>query len=155
MSLIALLAFNAVLLCAAVSDVRHYRIPNLAPALLAIAGLVLAAPHSIGEALSRGGSLAVISLIAGALWLRGLLGGGDLKLLMACAVWIPLGGLSTFALALGLASGVQGLATLTFVRVIQRTPAASAVRERVPYGLSIAAAGLVWSLASSGHGLAV
>lgn len=154
MTLAPLLAFNAILLCAAASDIRDYRIPNLLPALLAIAGVTLAAPHSLGEALSRSGSLALVSLIAGALWLRGLLGGGDLKLLAACAVWIPLGGLPTFALALGLASGVQGLVALTFARVIQRAPVASAVRGRLPYGLSIAAAGLVWSLASSAFRLA-
>lgn len=154
MSLAALLAFNAVLLCAAAADVRHYRIPNLLPALLAIAGLVLAAPHSLGEALSRTGSLALVGVIAGGLWLRGLMGGGDLKLLAACAVWIPLGGLSTFALALGLASGAQGLAALTFARFIQGASTASAVRGRLPYGLSIAAAGLVWSLTQFAVGLA-
>lgn len=146
MSLVAFLAFNAVLLCAAVSDMRHYRIPNLLPAMLAVAGLVLAAPHSLAEALSRTGSLALVSLIVGALWLRGLMGGGDLKLLAACAMWIPLGGLATFALALGLASGVQGVVALAYIRVTQSSPAASGLRGRVPYGLSIAAAGLVWSL---------
>lgn len=145
-ALLALFVFNAILVSAAAFDVRHYRIPNLAPALLAAAGLVLAAPDSLGEAFSRTGSLALVSLIAGALWLRGLLGGGDLKLLAACAVWIPLSSLPAFALALGAASGIQGLAALLYVRTAQRSAAASVGASHVPYGVSIAAAGLIWSL---------
>lgn len=145
---LALLVFNAILVCAAAYDVRHYRIPNLAPAMLAVAGLVLAAPDSLGEALSRTGSLALVGLITGALWLRGLLGGGDLKLLAACAVWIPLSSLPAFALALGAASGIQGLAALLYARAVQRPAAGSASigASHIPYGVSIAAAGLAWSL---------
>src|SRR5205823_1157628 len=39
---VAFAAFNVVLLCAAVSDLRRYRIPNALPALLALAAVVLA-----------------------------------------------------------------------------------------------------------------
>jgi prepilin peptidase CpaA len=144
MSPYAFLVFNAVLLCAAVSDLRRYRIPNLLPALLAIGSLLLAPPHGLDEALSRAGSVALVGAVAGALWLRGLIGGGDLKLVAACAAWMPLGGLPVFAVALGLASGLQGLATLAVA--LTRGPLANAARTPVAYALSIAVAGLVWSL---------
>ena len=151
---LAFAVFNAILLCTAAYDVRHYRIPNLAPALLALSGLVLAPPEGLQEALSRSGSVALVGLIAGALWLRGLMGGGDLKLLTACAVWIPLGGLTTFAMALGVASGLQGIATLIFLHRPHRPLAAkAAAASHLPYGLSITAAGLVWSLGGSGLAL--
>ena len=145
MTLFSLVAFNGLLLCAAVSDVTRYRIPNLLPALLALSGLVLAMPFSLDAALSRAASLGLVAVIATPLWLRGLLGGGDLKLLIGSALWIPLGGLATFAMALGLASGLQGVAVLACSHFAGRTPLATAARARVPYAVSIAAAGLVWS----------
>lgn len=141
----ALLVFDALLLAAAASDVRRFRIPNWLCVAVAAGALLLAFPATPTEALSRAGSFALVSLVAGALWLRGLLGGGDLKLLMACALWIPLGGLSTFGLAFGVASGVQGAATLAWARLTTGAPLAQAARRRLPYALSIAAAGLVWS----------
>lgn len=147
MPLPAFIAFNGLLLCAALSDLWRYRIPNALPSLLALSGLILAFPHSPVEAASRAGSAAIVSAVAGALWLRGLLGGGDLKLMMACALWMPLSGLASFAVALGLASGVQGVAALAISQTCLRTPMASAMRSRVPYALSITVAGLVWSLA--------
>ena len=145
MTPVAFAAFNVVLLCAAVSDLRRYRIPNALPALLALAGVVLAWPHSPAEALSRAGSLLLVALVGAPLWLRGALGGGDLKLLLACALWAPLGSLGTFLVALGLASGLQGVSALAWSRLFAGAPLASAVHNRIPYAISIAAAGLVWS----------
>jgi prepilin peptidase CpaA len=142
----AIVAFNGVLFCAAASDLRRYRIPNILPALLALAALALAFPATAEAAMSRAASVAMVSLIAGGLWLRGLLGGGDLKLLAACAAWIPLGGLAAFALALGIASCVQGLTALAWMRAAGTAPLGSIIRNRLPYGVSIAAAGLAWSL---------
>lgn len=148
MTLAAILTFNAILLCAAASDVRCYRIPNVLPALLAIAGLVLAFPASLDDALSRAGSLAIVSLITGALWLRGLCGGGDLKLLMACAIWMPIGSLASFAIMLGAISALQGVGALTWRRFASEASWSAAARTRLPYGVSIAGAGLVWSVTS-------
>jgi prepilin peptidase CpaA len=141
----SLFAFDALLLAAAASDVRRYRIPNVLPVALAAAGLVLAFPATPAEALSRAASFAVVSVVVGGLWLRGLMGGGDLKLLMACAIWIPLSELAPFALALGLASGAQGAAALAWTRLQHGAPLAVAARNRLPYAVSIGAAGLAWT----------
>jgi Flp pilus assembly protein protease CpaA len=85
-----------------------------------------------------------VATVTGLLWLRRIIGGGDLKLLVACAVWAPLGALPVLAVALGLASGVQGLAILAIAST--RTNLASASRKQVAYALSIAAAGVIWSV---------
>jgi prepilin peptidase CpaA len=142
----ALLAFDAVLLTAAGCDLQSYRIPNALPALLALAGLTLAFPASPAEALSRAAALGVVVLVAGAVWLRGRIGGGDLKLLMAAALWIPLNELAVFLLAFGLASGLQGLAAMAWLRLAGGTSMAQAARSRLPLAASIGAAGLFWSI---------
>jgi Flp pilus assembly protein protease CpaA len=146
--LYALVTFNGLLWCAAVSDLRTFRIPNLLPALLAFCGVALAFPASPAEALSRTLSFLAITAVAGATWWRGLLGGGDFKLLMGCALWIPLPTLPAFAIALGLASGVQGLTALLLARTRASAdgPQPARLRQHVPFALSIAAAGLCWSL---------
>jgi prepilin peptidase CpaA len=140
----AFIAFNVLLVCAAICDLRSYRIPNALPALLALSGLLLAPPETLAEAASRAGSVALVAAVAGLLWLRRIIGGGDLKLLVACAVWAPLGALPVLAVALGLASGVQGLATLAMASA--RTNLASGSRKQLAYALSIAAAGVIWSV---------
>jgi prepilin peptidase CpaA len=146
MPLLSFIAFNAILFCAVVCDVWRHRIPNLIPLLLAIAGLLLAAPEGLSQVASRAEAVVLVGAVAGALWLRGWIGGGDLKLLTACAVWAPLGSLPLFVLALGLASGVQGLAALALAEVRGRASLAGAAHSHIPYALSIAGAGFVWSL---------
>lgn len=145
MGRLSFVLFDGLLLLAAASDVRRYRIPNALSALLALGGLLLAFPATPGEALSRCGSFATLGLITGVLWLRGLLGGGDMKLLVACAAWIPFSGLAQFGLAFGVASVVQGLTALAWRRFAQGAPLAQAARTRLPYALSIATAGFFWS----------
>ena len=77
--------------------------------------------------------------------------GGDYKLLWACAFWTGLSGLTPFALAFGLACGVQGLSALLIAQAAGRrgAPLRSRLGGRVPLALSIAAAGLYWSLLQS------
>jgi prepilin peptidase CpaA len=147
MSVVALVWFNAVLVAAAAYDLRTFRIPNTLPILLAAGALIVAFPATPAQALSRLASGGVVSALGLALYLRGLMGGGDLKLLAAAALWIPFSGLASFATLLGLAGALQGLGTLLWVRVV---PSSEGVLARgpwreMPYAVSIAAAGLVWS----------
>lgn len=145
MSPLPVIAFNAIALSAAVFDLRLYRIPNAAPTLLALSAVLLAPPGTPAELASRLGSALAVGLVAGALWLRGVIGGGDLKLLMACALWIPLAGLPGFLMALGLASAIQGTLALALARLRPGASTTAALRTRLPYAVSIAAACLVWS----------
>lgn len=147
MSLLSLVAFNSLLWCAAATDLRSFRIPNALPLLVALAGLALHLPAGPGELLDRGVAMLVIGAVGGWLWLRGLFGGGDYKLLWACAVWVGWEGLAPFILAFGLASGAQGLAVLAMARRgAGEAGLRSRLRGRVPLALSIAAAGMYWSL---------
>jgi prepilin peptidase CpaA len=146
MPLLAYVWFNAVLCLAAVSDLRSFRIPNVLPVLLAFGAVAVHAPADWAEALSRLGSLLIVAGLAGALWLRGLMGGGDLKLLAACALWIPAPALGQFGFMLGWAGALQGIAALILMRrTLRAGPVAARQARRMPYGLSIAAAGLIWS----------
>ena len=142
---VSVLTFDGLLVLAAASDVWRYRIPNALTALLAVAGPVLAVPATPAEALSRCGSFAILTLLAGVLWLRSLPGGGDMKLILDCAAWLPLAGLPRFGLAFGVASAVQGVSALAWRRLADGAPLAQAARTRLPYALSIAAAGMIWS----------
>ncbi|CAN7416161.1 A24 family peptidase [Phenylobacterium sp. LjRoot219] len=149
MTPLALLAFNGLLWCAAAIDLRTFRIPNALPLLIALSGLVLHLPSSSGELLDRGAAVLIVGLGGGFLWLRGLFGGGDYKLIWACAVWTGLGGLAPFFLAFGLASGAQGLITLLAASAAPSGQLRNRLRNRVPLAVSIAAAGLYWSLHTS------
>jgi prepilin peptidase CpaA len=144
---VGLVWFNAVLLAAAACDLRTFRIPNALSILLAAGALVLAFPGTPMAALSRLACAAVVSALALALYLRGLMGGGDLKLLAAAALWIPFPQLAGFATLLGLAGALQGLGTLLWVRIVPSSEGmlARGPGRQMPYAVSIAVAGLVWS----------
>lgn len=148
MSLLAFVVFNATLFAAAAWDVRAFRIPNGIPLLLAAAALPLHPPTTFEEAMGRLAALAIVGAICLALYLRNAFGGGDVKLLVASALWIPAAGLPTFATALGVAGAVQGLGTLLLIRLAPqvRPNLARDDYHQMPYGVSIAAAGLFWSI---------
>jgi prepilin peptidase CpaA len=156
-------ALLAVLLMAAWSDVRCRRIPNrlvVAAALLAALSRlpVLAAPD-LWQPLAA----AVLSFcLLLPLWQQRLLGGGDLKLFVATALWASVDRLIEFALAVALAGGVLALLLLAAPSVRSRllprlaiTPyvcllvpssaltESSENRASVPYGVAIAA-GAFW-----------
>lgn len=143
MGLAGTTAFGVLLTAAAASDVARYRIPNWLTATLAVAAIVLAFPASSGEALARAASFALVGGAAIGLYAGGAMGGGDVKLLAATALWIPLASLPTFLEALAFAGGLQAAWTLAARRLAGPAPVAS--RPRMPYGLSIAAASLLWA----------
>jgi prepilin peptidase CpaA len=144
MSPAALALFCGVLLAAAASDLASRRIPNPLPAALALGAIVLGFPHDLGAALSRGGAFLLVGLPALGLYLAGALGGGDVKLLAAAALWMPLSSLPSFLEGLALAGGLQAagaIALRAFAAPAPQRPSA------MPYALSIAAAGLLWAAA--------
>ena len=101
--ILAILALAA-LAAAALNDVALRRIPNALPALVAAAGLarqVLAGAPVVAI-------LAAGCVFAGAtlLWLRGILGGGDVKLLAAAALLLPAAAIPAMLLATAIAGGV-------------------------------------------------
>ncbi|HEY8618421.1 A24 family peptidase [Phenylobacterium sp.] len=147
MSILALIVFGALLGGAAASDLKSYRIPNRLCLALAAGALVLAFPASSDEWVSRGGAFLAVSIVVLSLYVMRAMGGGDVKLLAAVSLWIPLGELPVFVLALGLAGGVQALVTMAGRR-LATAGAAATMRRRMPYGVSIALAGWAWAAAA-------
>lgn len=109
---VAMLALP-LLLAAAIGDVLFRRIPNPVVASVALVGL-------LRQGLAGGGALGIALLLAIAvllggmmLWLRGALGGGDVKLLAATALLLPPALIPAQLLAVALAGGALALLHLT------------------------------------------
>ncbi len=140
-----LLGALAIALCvAAVTDIQRRQIDNwlnLAIALLAPVYWYAAGLGWVDVVFQLGLALVVLLVLVG-LFLAGWMGGGDVKLLTALALWIhPL----IFLTLLVLMSMMGGLLTLGLYgwhRFHKRTG-----KIAVPYGVAISAAGL-WVLAT-------
>jgi prepilin peptidase CpaA len=134
---IALLA--AAMVVAAIGDWRTRTIPNWlngAIALLAIpywwsAGVTLWP----GVALHLGFALAVFALFAIA-FRFGAMGGGDVKMAAALALWLPFAGIVKLLAIMSIAGGV-----LTLAMVIAHRMAKAAGQPEIPYGIAIAFGG--------------
>ena len=92
-----------------------------------------------GVALQIGVALAVFGVFCG-LFAIGMMGGGDVKLLGALALWLPIGALLTLLVVMALAGGLITLATVVHHRLAKKDG-----QPEVPYGVAIALAGL-WVL---------
>lgn len=149
LALAILATFFAGLVCAAcLFDITVRCIPNtvcllliaLYPAIFATP----AAPDPVWAGVATG--LAVFA--AGAVvFAAGWLGGGDVKLLSALALWAGPAHLAGFLLITALAGGVLALAALVYARLVAVVPAL-AIGSRVttqmtlPYGVAIACGGI-------------
>lgn len=148
-----LVGFALCLCWAAVSDLRHYLIPNrVSLALLALFPLAFGAADlpwsALGAHLLHGGAAFVLGFVLFAL---GKVGGGDAKLFAATALWMD--GDAGFALYLytALAGGVVALvfAVLAYLRFDAdlrgwaRFAALPFDKLQLPYGVAIAAGGLL------------
>lgn len=136
-------------------DLVSYTIPNwISLALIAAfvpAALISGAPLAqIGLCLAVGVSALVLGM---AMFAAGWIGGGDGKLLAACALWIGWPGALTFLLYTGLAGGVLtfailGLRSGYLVPVMAGGPAwlrkLATQDGDLPYGVAIAA-GALWA----------
>ena len=137
---ILLSALAALLVVAAVIDVRTFTISNrlnLAVALLAPlywASVALSPWPGIAVQLAAGGT--VFLLFAGA-FAAGMMGGGDVKLAAALALWFPPEWIVKFIVIMSVAGGVLTLALLAWHRFKRRDG-----RPQIPYGVAIAFGGL-------------
>src|SRR5437764_14168025 len=137
---IALPVFAAAMAFAAFEDFRRFVIPNLLPVILCIAWpLHFAAAPSLVGALSAIGCALAVFIVGAALFARGFLGGGDVKLLTAATLWAGAAGTPSLLLLTGLLGGALTLFML------------------MPFGAQLAAAGralLAPSVQAAGHALA-
>ena len=136
-----LIACLAVLLgVAALLDWRSRTIPNLLNGAIAL----LAIPFWYASgldlwpdvALQVGVAIGVFFVFALAFQL-GMMGGGDVKMLSAIALWLPLGSLFQLIVIMSIAGGV-----LTAAMVVAHRRSHEPGRPEIPYGIAISFAGL-------------
>jgi prepilin peptidase CpaA len=136
-ALIGMTALTILLIVAALSDLRHRRIGNrlcLTIALLAVPYWLVTEPtHPFRLPIQIGLAL-IVGLVALLPFLANLLGGGDVKLIAALALWLPPASLVNALLVTAIAGGVLGLAMLLLAR--------RWAEKSVPYGVAIAIAGI-------------
>lgn len=148
-----LVSVAGLLVFAAASDARRYVIPNW----ISVGILLLFLPYALLSPVPadwQGGLIVAAAALAvglGVFALR-IMGGGDIKLIVACALWagpalilpfLVIVCLAGGALALGLLAGRAALARR---RGATEAPAAGGalplMRQKIPYGLAIAAGGI-------------
>lgn len=149
------------LLWAAVSDLRTYIIPNsICFTLIALYPIYIVAGLLGGASVDWAGGVlaaAVIFSLGFALFCFGLMGGGDVKLFSAVALWTGLTALPLLFVVVGVAGGVLSLAivgarTATLMRLPPDLRAVAypngrkgvlraAMQVSAPYGVAIAIGG--------------
>ncbi|NUS99800.1 MAG: peptidase [Sphingomonas sp.] len=135
-----LLALAATLIVAAIIDVRTFTISNRLNAAVALGAplywlsIALAPWPGVAIQLAAGGI--VFLLLAGAFF-AGMMGGGDVKLAAALALWFPPAATVKFLVWMAVAGGVLTLGILIWHRASQREG-----RPKIPYGVAIACGAL-------------
>jgi prepilin peptidase CpaA len=137
---VLLTTLAAILLFAAVVDMRTFTISNrlnLTVALLApIYWWSVALSPWPGMAIQLAAGASVFALLAVAFY-AGMMGGGDVKLAAALALWFSPAMTLKFLVLMSLAGGVLTLAVVAWHRIKRREG-----RPEIPYGVAIAFGGL-------------
>jgi prepilin peptidase CpaA len=137
---ILLIGLAATLVAAAVVDMRTFTISNrlnLAVALSApLYWLSISMAPWPDMAIQLGIGVAVFAILAGAFY-AGMMGGGDVKLAAALALWFSPAGTLKFLVLMSIAGGVLTLVILAWHRLRRREG-----RPAIPYGVAIAFGGL-------------
>ncbi|MBA3676781.1 MAG: prepilin peptidase [Sphingosinicella sp.] len=137
-------ALAIMLLIAAIGDLRTREISNWLNGAIAL----LAIPFWWSVGLSfwpdmaiQIGIAAVIFLIFAGLFYLGAMGGGDVKMVAALALWLPAGAVLNLLVIMSIGGGV-----LTLVMLIRHRMKKSGEQLEIPYGVAIAFGGF-WVLA--------
>jgi prepilin peptidase CpaA len=139
-------ALAIALLIAAFTDIRRRQIDNWLNAAIALGAPLFwwASGLSLWPGVVMQIGLAVVAFVvlAGLFALRAM-GGGDVKLLTALALWIPAVLFARLLIVMALAGGV-----LTVVLGMWHVARRNKEQLKIPYGVAIALAGL-WTIASA------
>jgi prepilin peptidase CpaA len=154
--LLPLAGFAGLMLIAAVEDLRRLVIPNaVVMGLCTLWPLQLASTADISLSGSAGAALCAAAVFAGGalLFSRGVMGGGDVKLLTAATLWAGPGGTPALLIVTAVLGGLLTLALLSplAVRAVLAPAAAANAAKRmpVPYGVAIAGAALIVTIPSN------
>jgi len=145
-----LAGFAGLMLIAAVEDLRRLVIPNaVVLGLCTLWPLQLASAPDISLLGSTNAALCAAAVFAAGalLFSRGLMGGGDVKLLTAATLWVGPGGTPSLLIGTAILGGLLTLALLfpLALRAVFAPAAAASAAKRmpVPYGVAIAGAALI------------
>lgn len=133
------------LLMAAWTDLKTRTISNelnATIALLAVIFWVVAGEALWPDVAIRIGVALGLFVVFALLFMLKMMGGGDVKMIAALALWLPLQALMTMLIIMALAGGV-----ITLFLVIRQRWRPNVERPEVPYGVAIAAGGL-WVIAN-------
>lgn len=135
-----LLGLAAILVVAAIIDVRTFTISNRLNLLVALLAPVYWASVALspwpGIAVQLAAAATVFLILAGAFY-AGMMGGGDVKLAAALALWFSPYATLKFLVLTSLAGGALTLVVLAWHRARRREG-----RPEIPYGVAIAFGGL-------------
>jgi prepilin peptidase CpaA len=139
-------ALAIALLIAAVTDIRRRQIDNWLNAAIAVAAPVFwwATGLSLwpGVAMQLGLAVAAFVVFAAMFALR-VMGGGDVKLLTALALWLPAIPFMQLLMVMAIVGGI-----LTVALVLWHVTRRQKDKLKIPYGVAIAFAG-IWTLANA------
>ena len=129
----------AAMLLAAIGDWRTRTIPNWLNGTIAL----LAIPFwwSVGLSLWPGvatqiGLAAAVFMLFAIAFRFGAMGGGDVKMAAALALWLPFAGIVKLLVIMSIAGGV-----LTLAMMVAHRMAKAAGQPEIPYGIAIAFGG--------------
>ena len=140
-SSILLVLLGLILVSAGIEDARKREIANWKNAAIAL----LAVPWWVANGLPLwpaitiqiGIALGVFALFAAAFHF-GMMGGGDVKMIGALALWFPFQPLMTMLIIMSLAGGA-----ITLLMLIDKRLRRQSAQPEIPYGIAIAIAALL------------
>ena len=142
--MIAAAGFVALLLAASCFDVFSLRIPNAIPAALIVLFILHAlATRSVPAPLDHLLAMGLALLILLPLFALDMLGGGDVKLLAAVALWLGLNQLAALLILVGVIGGLFALLWLAMRWLIRtglrgrKLPRSLQARAPLPFALPI------------------
>lgn len=140
-SVLLLAVLGLLLVSAGIEDARIREIANWKNAAIALLAVPFWFANGLplwpGVAMQIGVALGVLALFAIAFQF-GLMGGGDVKMIAALALWFPLGTVMTMLVVMSIAGGV-----ITLLMLIDKWLRRSTRQPEVPYGIAIAVAALL------------
>lgn len=138
---ILIVMLGGLLVSAGIQDARTREIANWKNAVIALLAPVWWYANGLDlwpdMALQVGCALAVLAVFLVAFHF-GMMGGGDVKLIVALALWLPFPAFLSMLMVMSIAGGV-----VTIVMMIERRIKRNPGQIEVPYGVAIAFAGLL------------
>ena len=149
-------AYVVLLVCSAGYDLWSFRIPNILPLALVLLFLLATLPNAATvDWPSHLGAVALVFTVGAGMFRFRLIGGGDVKLFSATALWVGLPMLLHLVVITALFGGllvlILKLIAPTILALLSRLPSLDpravpqflAGGREVPYGVAIAGAALV------------